>query len=84
MICPNVQDARMYTPYINKFVTQTITGHGQFGAYLSKFGISDDKNVVVVILFNRNLLRKHCHLRRRSSKGQHDGHGHQQSQGGSR
>lgn len=43
MICPNVQDARMYTPYINKFVTQTITGHGQFGAYLSKFGISDDK-----------------------------------------
>ena len=42
-LCPNVHDARKFVPFINKHVTQTITGHGQFGAYLAKFGISNDK-----------------------------------------
>ncbi|KAH9528762.1 hypothetical protein DERF_002677 [Dermatophagoides farinae] len=34
-LCPNLHDARKFVPYIDKFVTQTLTGHGQFGAYLS-------------------------------------------------
>nr|XP_046918318.1 uncharacterized protein LOC124498584 [Dermatophagoides farinae] len=42
-LCPNLHDARKYVPFINKYVTQTLTGHGQFGAYLSKFGTSHDK-----------------------------------------
>ena len=42
-LCPNLHDARKFVPYVNNFVTQTLTGHGQFGAYLSKFDISNDK-----------------------------------------
>ncbi|KAH9521398.1 hypothetical protein DERF_005060 [Dermatophagoides farinae] len=41
-ICPNVGDARQFWPYINFWLTQTLTGHGQFGAYLKRFGFIDN------------------------------------------
>ena len=41
-ICPQLGDARQFSRVINRFLTQTLTGHGQFGSYLARFGISYD------------------------------------------
>ena len=41
-ICHHVGDARQFSNLINRFLTHTLTGHGQFGCYLARFGISDD------------------------------------------
>lgn len=42
LICQHVGDARQFSNVIDRFLTQTLTGHGQFGNYLSRFGISDE------------------------------------------
>ncbi|KAH9528763.1 hypothetical protein DERF_002678 [Dermatophagoides farinae] len=41
-ICQHVGDARQFSKEINRFLTHTLTGHGQFGSYLARFGISND------------------------------------------
>lgn len=40
--CKHVGDARKFSKFINRFLTHTLTGHGQFGNYLARFGISDE------------------------------------------
>lgn len=41
-LCPNVGDARKFWPFNNFWLTQTLTGHGQFGEFLKRFGFIDD------------------------------------------
>ncbi|KAH9526783.1 hypothetical protein DERF_000844 [Dermatophagoides farinae] len=41
---PNVDDVRKFAPFVNKWLTMSLTGHGQFGKYLEKIGRRDDAN----------------------------------------
>ena len=41
---PNVDDVRKFAPFVNKLLTMSLTGHGQFGKYLEKIGRRDDAN----------------------------------------
>ncbi|KAH7643459.1 tras3 [Dermatophagoides farinae] len=42
ILCQHVGNARKFSHVISKFLTQTLTGHGQFGNYLVRFGISNE------------------------------------------
>ncbi|KAH9521035.1 hypothetical protein DERF_004714 [Dermatophagoides farinae] len=41
-ICSTVGEARKFAPYANFWLSQTLTGHGQFGAHLKRFGFIND------------------------------------------
>ena len=42
LICPTVGNARQFAPFSNFWLSQTLTGHGQFGEHLKRFGFIDD------------------------------------------
>ena len=56
---PNIKDIISKSKYTNKWTTQTITGHGQFGDYLSKRGFIDDPKCH---LCNNNEIQTVSHL----------------------
>ncbi|KAH9506255.1 hypothetical protein DERF_010997 [Dermatophagoides farinae] len=42
-LCPHLNDARRFAPYVSFWLSQSLTGHGQFGQFLYRFGFSDDQ-----------------------------------------
>ncbi|KAH9528787.1 hypothetical protein DERF_002701 [Dermatophagoides farinae] len=43
-LCPHLNNARIFAKYASFWLSQSLTGHGQFGQFLYRFGFSNDQS----------------------------------------